>query len=160
MEMVRIARLALASALMLTAVTSSVWGADFSLAIGNPVAVTVPGRIVKKDIGLAVRAEGCADPAKAQITGTAEGIVSGARRSVPVRLVPATAVGAFAVSRDWPREGAWVVNLTGHCENATAAVIVPFGPNGFLRDSSKFFPRAATADEVESVLKTLMGGAK
>ena len=142
------------------ALASSAWSADFSLAIGNPVAVSLPDGIVKKDIGMAVRAENCADAAKAQITGTAEGMVNGERRSVPLRLVPAAAPGAFAVSRDWPQQGVWVVSLTGHCGSFTASAIIPIGPNGFLRESSKFFPRAATAAEVESVLKTLAGGAR
>lgn len=155
MEMVKTAFFAL-----VTAATSAAWGSDFSLAIGNPVAVALPDGVVKKDAGMAVRAENCADPAKVQITGTAEGFVNGARRSVPVRLVPATAPGAFAVSRDWPREGVWVVSLAARCGASTASAVVPFGPNGFLRDSSKFFPRAATAAEVETVLKTLSGGAQ
>ena len=139
---------------------SCAWGADFSLAIGNPVAVAVPGGVVKKDVGMAVRAENCGDPSKAQITGTAEGIVSGMRRSMPVRILPASTAGAFAVAHDWPTQGAWVVSLTGHCGSATASALVPIGPTGFLRESSKFFPRAATAAEVESVLKTMAGGAQ
>ena len=155
MEMVRATCFALALGM-----ASSVWGVDFSLAIGNPVAVAVPGGVVKKSVEMAVRAEGCADPAKAQITGTAEGIVSGVRQSVPLRLVPAAPAGAFAVSRDWPPQGVWVFSLTGHCGSSTASAIVPIGPNGFLRESSKFFPRAATAAEVEAVLKTLAGGEK
>jgi hypothetical protein len=155
MEMVKTTLFALA----LTA--SSAWGKDFSLTIGNPVAVALPDGVVKKkDAGMAVRVENCADVASAQVTATAEGIVNGARRSVPVRLVAATTPGAFAVSHDWPLEGAWVVHLTGHCGASTASAVVPFGPNGFLRESSKFFPRAATAAEVEAVLKTLSGGAQ
>ena len=153
MEMVKIACIALA-------LTSFARGADFSLTIGNPVAVTLPEGVVKKDVGMAVRAENCADPAKAQITGTAEGIVDGARRSVPLRIVRGATAGSFAVSHDWPSQGAWVVNLTGHCGNSTASAVVPFGPNGFLREGSKFFPRAATAAEVESILTTLAGGLK
>jgi hypothetical protein len=155
MEMVK-------TALLLVTAGLSAWGADFSLAIGNPVAVAVApqGNIVKKDVGMAVRAEGCTDPAKVQIAGTAEGIVDGARRSVPLRILPATTAGAFAVPHDWPQQGTWIVSLTGHCGNSTASAIVPMGPNGFLRQSSKFFPRAATAAEVESALTTLAGGAK
>jgi hypothetical protein len=145
----------------LALMASSAWGKDFSLTIGNPVAVALPDGVVKKkDAGMAVRVENCADVANAQVTATAEGIVNGARRSVPVRLVAAKTPGAFAVSHDWPMEGAWVVHLTGHCGASTASAVVPFGPNGFIRESSKFFPRAATAAEVEAVLKTLSGGAQ
>ncbi len=154
MEMVRLAAFALT-------LLSCAWGADFSLAIGNPVAVARPNGVVKKDIGFAVRGENCADIAKIQVTGTAEGVVDGARRSVPLRVVAGQAAGTFAISHDWPQEGMWVVNLTGHCGNATASAVVPIGPNGFfLRESSKFFPRAATAAEVELALKTLTGGGK
>ncbi len=149
-------------AFLLGILASCTWGADFSLAIGNPIAVGVlaQGNVVKKDVGMAVRAEGCADPAKVQIAGTAEGIVDGARRSVPLRILPATTAGAFAVPHDWPQAGTWVVNLTGHCGGSVASAVVPMGPNGFLRESSKFFPRAATAAEVELALKTLTGGGK
>jgi hypothetical protein len=154
MEMVKNTLFALALA------AASAYGKDFSLTIGNPVAVALPDGVKKKDAGMAVRVENCADVAKAQVTATAEGIVNGARRSVPVRLAAATTPGAFAVSHDWPWEGAWVVHLTGHCGASTASAVVPFGPNGFLRESSKFFPRAATAAEVEAVLKTLSGGAQ
>ena len=139
---------------------SCAWGADFSLAIGNPVAVARPNGVVKKDIGFAVRGENCADIAKIQVTGTAEGVVDGARRSVPLRVIAGETAGTFAISHDWPQQGAWVVNLTGHCGNFTSSAVVPMGPNGFLRESSKFFPRAATAAEVELALKTLTGGGK
>ncbi|MCU1337133.1 MAG: hypothetical protein JWO19_2714 [Bryobacterales bacterium] len=151
MEMVKATCFALALA-------SCAWAADFSLAIGNPVAVALPNGIVKKDIGLAVRAESCADPAKAQLSGTAEGIENGVRRSVPLRVVPAATPGAYAVLHDWPPQGVWVLNLTGHCGSSTASAIVAIGTNGlFIRESSKFFPRAATAAEVESVLTNLRG---
>jgi hypothetical protein len=140
---------------------SCAWGAEFSLTIGNAVAVTLPdGSVVKKDVGMAVRAENCADLSKVQVTGTAEGMVNGARRSIPVRVVPSATPGAFAVARDWPQQGSWVVSLTGHCGSATASAVVPINGFGFVRESSKFFPRAARAAEVESVLKTLAGGAQ
>jgi hypothetical protein len=153
MEMVRTVCLTLVLA-------ASAWGAEFSLAIGNPVAVALPEGVVKKDVGFGVRAENCADPAKAQITGSAEGMVDGSRRSIPVRVVAGATPGAFAVSRDWPQQGTWVVNLTAHCGGSTASAIVPIGPNGYVRETTKFFPRAATAAEVESGLKSLTGGAR
>jgi len=155
MEMVKTALVALAMA-----AGSSGYGTDFSLAIGNPSAVALPDGVFKKDAVLAVRGENCADLSKVQISGVAEGIVNGARQSIPLRLIPATTPGTFALSRDWPRGGTWVVSLTGHCGSSTASAVVPFGPNGFLRDSSKFFPRAATTAEIEAVLRTLHGGAQ
>jgi hypothetical protein len=60
-----------------------------------------------------------------------------------------------AVNKEWPAEGVWVVKLTGTCKSAKAGVVVPFGPKGFLRESSKFFSRAASEAEVEASLKAL-----
>jgi hypothetical protein len=66
--------------------------------------------------------------------------------------------GIYAVFQDWPSEGQWVVNLKGTCAAATAGAVVPIGPKGFIRDSSKFFPRPATGAEVEASLKALAEG--
>jgi hypothetical protein len=159
MEMVRLTLIAVAAALCAPA-------ADFSLAIGGSAAAIAPGdtgkAIIKKvdkfAAVMAVRAENCADPAKAQITGIAEGIVDGKRSSVPLHLTAGTVPGAYLVSREWP-QGVWVVSLTGVCDAAKAGAIVPFGEDGnYIRESAKFYPRAATGAEIEASLKTLAGG--
>jgi hypothetical protein len=152
----------------LLALAISLHAADFSLTIGNPSAAMSPGAttapLVKKEkmaAVLAVRAEGCADPATVVITGTAEGLVDGVRSSVPLMLVPGSAPGSYIVSQEWPPQGAWVVSLTGVCAKAKAGAIIPINPIGtFNRESSKFFPRAAKAAEIEASLKSLAGGAK
>jgi len=125
--------------------------ADFRLGIGSPVAANA-ARV--KSAALVVRPENCAEPDKTTITGVAEGIVNGARRSVQLHLT-ALPAGVHAISQEWPFEGIWVVNLTGSCLGATAGAIVPIGPRGFIRESSKFYPRPATAAEVEAVLKSM-----
>src|SRR5204862_1984046 len=89
MEMVKTTLFALAL------MASSAWSKDFSLTIGNPVAVAIPDGVKKKDAGMAVRVENCADVANAQVTATAEGIVNGARRAVPVRLAAGTTPREF-----------------------------------------------------------------
>ncbi|PYT11864.1 MAG: hypothetical protein DMG59_25210 [Acidobacteria bacterium] len=124
----------------------------FFLTIGNPVAGNAPQF---KSAVLVVRPDGCGEPAKAQITGTAEGIVAGARRSIPIKLMALPTPGVYAVYREWPAEGVWVVSLTGKYHDATTSAIVPIGAKGFLRESSKFFPRAATEAEIEGTLKAL-----
>ena len=113
---------------------------SFTFTIGSPVAA--PGAMTKNAL-FVFRTDGCADPAKAQVSGSAEGLVNGERRSVPLSLRPATQPGVYAVPRNWPPEGQWVVNLKGTCDGAAAGAIVPVGPNGFIRESSKFFPRPA-----------------
>jgi hypothetical protein len=146
----------------------TVQAADFSLGIGAPSAAIAPGAAgnvgIKKfdKVGsvMAVRAENCADLSKVEITGTAEGLVDGMRRSLALKLVTGTVLGAFIVSHEWPR-GTWVVSLTGTCGGAKASAIVPIGADGnYIRESSKFYPRAATGAEIEASLKTLAGGTK
>jgi len=125
-----------------------------TFAIGNPVA-SQDFRF--KNAAFALRTEGCAEPAKEQIVGTAEGMVKGARRSVVLKVMPATKPGVYAVEQNWPPEGEWVVTLRGTCGGESAGAIIPFGPKGFIRESSKFFPRAATEAEVDASLKALGG---
>ena len=156
--------------LILTALSVSAFGGDFMLAIGSPVAASLPAtqggketvRVSKvaKDALFAVRTEGCADPATAKIEATAEGVVNGVRQSAAVKLMPAAAPGAYVVSRDWPFEGVWVVNLSGVCAGAKAGALVPIGPGGFIRESSKFFPRFTTKAELEATLKSISGDPK
>ena len=88
-------------------------------------------------------------------------MVKGARKSVALKIATASKPGVYAVYQSWPAEGEWVVNLKGSCANAIAGALVPVGPKGFIRESSKFFPRPATDAEIEASLKALtQGGSK
>lgn len=126
----------------------------FTFTIGNPVASQ---DFQMKAVAFVFRTDGCADPAKAQIAATAEGLVKGARRSVVLKVVPGSKPNIYAVFQNWP-EGDWVVNLKGTCGTATAGAIVPIGPKGFIRESAKFFPRPATDAEISDSLKALSQG--
>jgi len=137
------------------ALTALALAAGFTFNIGSPVA-SQDFRF--KTAAFALRVEGCAEPAKAQIGGTAEGMVKGERRSVALRVMPASKPGVYAVDQNWPPEGDWVVNLHGTCAGESAGAIVPIGPKGFIRESSKFFPRPATSAEIEASLKALSHG--
>ena len=97
-------------------------------------------------------------PAASQIGGTAEGLVKGARRSMPLNIIAMSKPGVYAVYQSWPAEGDWVVTLKGTCATATAGAIVPIGPKGFLRESSKFLTRPATRPEVDAALHALSQG--
>jgi hypothetical protein len=129
----------------------------FTFTIGSPVASQ---GFQAKSVAFVFRTESCAEPAKSQIGATAEGLVKGARRSVALKVVAMSKPGVYGVFRTWPMEGNWVVNLKGTCANATAGAIIPIGPKGFIRESSKFFPRPATDAEIETSLTTLSGDLK
>jgi hypothetical protein len=138
---------------------SAVW----VLALGEGLTFTIGSAVASQDFqvkgaAFVFRLEGCAYPAKPQIGGTAEGLVKGARRSMPLKVVPTSKPGVYAVGQNWPAEGEWLVNLTGTCASASAGAIVPIGPTGFVRASSRFFPRPATGAEIDASLKALTQG--
>jgi hypothetical protein len=65
------------------------------------------------------------------VTGTAEGIVNGERRSVKLDFGETSRTGVFALKRMWPVEGAWTLVITanqGPGDGATA--VVELGPDG------------------------------
>jgi hypothetical protein len=126
--------------------------AGFTFNIGSPVASQ---DFASKSAAFVFRTEGCADPTKSRISGTAEGLVNGMRRSVALNLLETSRPGVYAVNQNWPREGGWVVVLKGTCGGANAGAVVPIGPNGFVRESAEFFPRPATNAEVEASLRAL-----
>jgi len=91
------------------------------------------------------------------LSGTAEGLVNGARRSIPLRFDSIARPNTFGVRRQWPAEGAWLlrislrettalVTLDAEGNVATARV-----PTVNTRDVP--LPRAVTAREVDSVLQ-------
>ncbi len=124
----------------------------FTFSIGSPVASQ---DYRSKTALFVLRTEGCADPAKAQINGIAEGLIKGMRQSVPLNLAKLSQPGVYGVSKTWNAEGVWVVRLSGTCGNANAGAIIPIGPGGFIRDSSRFLPHSPTNAEIEASLKAL-----
>jgi hypothetical protein len=127
---------------------------EFRLGIGPAIAGATKG--AKKGF-MAVRVEGCPDPSKASITGTAEGIVGGKRQTVPLNLL-ALSPGVYSVPQNWSQDGIWVLHFSGSYQNLKASALVPIGPSGFMRGPSRFFPRPATAAEIDSALRALAGG--
>ena len=75
---------------------------------------------------------------------------------MPLILTALPTPGVYAVFHEWPAEGVWVVSLTGSYLGATTSAIVPIGPKGFIRASSKFVPRLATETEIAASLRTLV----
>jgi len=51
-------------------------------------------------------------PEATPLTGTAEGLVDGERRSVSLTFRPTGQPGVFAVDQSWPETGAWVLAIS------------------------------------------------
>lgn len=145
------------AALLTTGAAPPAVAQDFALQVGPPVAGNAQPA---KSSLLVVRPGGCADPASAQISATAEGIVNGARRSVPLKLSALPTPGVHAVPKDWANGGVWIVNLVGRCAGKTAGAIVSVvGPNAeYRREAVKHLPQPATASEIDASLRALTAG--
>jgi hypothetical protein len=141
--------------ILTSAVAALAFGQTFTFTIGSPVAAQ-DGR--SKLAAFVFRTEGCADPTKASVDGTAEGLIQGARKSVALKLEPMSTPGVYAVFPIWGPDGDWVVRLHGTCAAASAGALIPIGPGGFNRASSKFFQRAPTVQELDAALQNLSQG--
>jgi len=58
------------------------------------------------------------------VTGTAEGVVSGTRRTIPLAFDTTSRRGTYALRKQWPTEGTWmlVINTGGRAQGVTALV--------------------------------------
>lgn len=128
---------------------------EFKFTIGGAVASQ---DFQMKSAAFVFRTEGCAEPAKAQIGASAEGLVKGTRRSVALKVMASAKPGVYAVYQMWPAEGDWVVSLKGECAGANAGAIVPIRQNSFVRESSKFLAHPATDSEIDAALKAFAQG--
>ena len=105
-------------------------------------------------------------PVGLPVSGTAEGLVNGQRRSVRLEFQPTSHAGVFALRKQWPSEGAWVLSLAvtqGEGEHNTAGALVTLDAEGRvarvdvpLRQVLGFevkTPRRVTSAEVEAALR-------
>ena len=117
-----------------------------------------------KGAALLIRTYGCHQPWDADVSATAEGVVNGKRQSIKLELTR-TSQGVYAVKKQWPSQGAWVVAITGQYNGITSSALVEMSPNGTVlitkenRVSSRIVQRKITTEEVESALKGLVSKA-
>ncbi|HVX66386.1 MAG TPA: hypothetical protein VHA11_07285 [Bryobacteraceae bacterium] len=140
-------------AAMLT-LAGQLFAGGFWLQLGNPEA-SGDGRA--KNAVLTVKAVGCHNPEAASVTATAIGGSNGERRSIPLRLERLSEPGLFALTRQWPATGRWVVQLVGrntvekNTEIFTYA-LVGDGPGGVDRSRAKFSAHAFQDADIDAML--------
>jgi len=128
---------------------SSVWAGGFGLEVRSPEA-SAEARAIKAV--LAVQAVGCHNPAAANVSATAIGMIQGERRTIPLKLTPLPEPGWFAVAQQWPSEGRWVISFIGKIEGLTTGTLVAAGPEGVDRGHRQMVMHEPTAAEVDSML--------
>ena len=96
------------------------------------------------------------------VTGSAEGIVSGARRSIPLAFDTTSRRGIYALRKQWPTEGTWmlVINTGGQAQGVTA--LVDIGSDGTAanvrvptrRSGGWDLPQQVTGRDIDSALQS------
>lgn len=91
------------------------------------------------------------------LNGTAEGVVNGKRRSVPLRFENTSRTDVYALRPQWPAEGRWVLRI--NLRSTTALVgLDPAGQVASVQVPTRVqangdrVPRAVTAREIDSLL--------
>jgi hypothetical protein len=98
----------------------------------------------------------------ADLSGSAEGMVRGVRRSIPLQFQATPMPNEYALHRQWPSGGAWVLRI--NLRTTTAIVSLDDGgavsaiqiPTQIAPDGSRI-PRAVSAKEVDSTLTAISG---
>ena len=131
------------------ALATQLFAGGFFLTLGNPDANP---EAKKANAVLVVRADGCHEPEKAQVTANAIGTVNGQRQSIPLKLTKLSAPGTYALTQQWPKEGKWVIELSGKDTDRLTYTLVAAGPEGVDRTHAKLAMKAFTKADVESML--------
>jgi len=97
------------------------------------------------------------------VSGSAEGIVSGSRRTIPLVFDTTTRRGSYALRKQWPTEGTWmlVINTGGRAQGVTALVdISSQGDVAAVRVPTRRssdgwdLPQQVTARDIDAALET------
>jgi len=102
------------------------------------------------------------------VSGTAEGIVDGARRTISLEFKGTTRPGVYALHKQWPAEGVWtlVIGVTqGEGEMNTVKAVVELGANGQVasvtvptrRQGECLVPAPVKMADVEAALRARAG---
>jgi len=115
------------------------------------------GQQVKAEAGadgksVVVRTYRCGTPSSFKVVGTAEGVVNGARKTIPLTIARASEEGVFTVERQWPAEGRWalVFSVEGSHAVSTIAELEPGAEIRVARQKASY--EKPTAADVHAVL--------
>jgi hypothetical protein len=96
------------------------------------------------------------------VTGAAEGIVNGERRSINLDFSETSRVGVFALKRMWPGEGTWTLVIkVSQAPDDAATAVVELGPDGevasvrvpTMRRGNWTIPAQVSMSEIDAALR-------
>jgi hypothetical protein len=138
---------------LLTAIYSlPLFGGGFYLTVHPPA----EGANVPSGAVLVARLSGCHQPEKGTVSARAEGIVNGKSQIIDLKLVALKTPGTFALEKQWPGEGKWVVTLVAKHPSiaAVTSTAVPVQGGKVEFASAKWeMGRVIAASEVMNMLQ-------
>ncbi len=138
------------AALAVTAMAAQLHAGGFWLTLGHPEASKEARAL---NAAVTVKTMGCEDPVKnATVSGNAIGIVDGKRRTIPLKLTPLREPGMFAVAKQWPDQGRWIVQFIGRSGSAVTTTLAPVGPEGVDRYAKKQMNGEASEAQISALL--------
>jgi hypothetical protein len=138
--------------LAVSLLSAPLFAGALALEVGNPAA---NAEAQAKHAVVLVRTTACHSPEKTEITATAEGLVSGVRRSIPLKVIALSTPGTFVVTREWPSDGTWAVKIVARnpeYKNYATGVLVPFAANSIDWASIQHYFHEPAELEVASLL--------
>lgn len=93
-----------------------------------------------REAAFVVRTYRHSQPEATTLTGTAEGVVDGERRSVPLTFQSTGRPGVFAVDQSWSETGAWVLAIS---TGERVHMLIEMGDGGGVTQTSYYGKPAA-----------------
>ena len=159
---------ALAAMLSVSALLSSSTYAHARHALAGPPWISIetpvnPYDATTRGAYLLVHAFHHGDPVAYPVSGTAEGIVNGQRKSITLTFTPTSRPGAYALRKQWGDTGVWtLVIAVKQAENDFAQALVEVGEDGAVSrvqvptrvgERNLPFPSVASAQEIDTALR-------
>lgn len=103
------------------------------------------------------------NPVAVPVTGTAEGLVNGERRTVSLKFTATSRAGAFALRKQWSDTGLWTLVIRVHqSETDVAQALVEIGADGEVSrvqvptrvgERNMKFPQQMPAQDIDAALR-------
>ena len=141
--------------------------APVSMSVAGPPWISIeypvnPYDATTRDAFLVVHAFHHGNPMAFPVSGTAEGLVNGQRRSIKLEFQKASRTGEFALRKQWPDQGTWTLVIgVAQGENDRVTALVDLANDGQVskinvpttREQGHVIPARVAMADVEAGLR-------
>jgi hypothetical protein len=138
-----------ASATLLAAATLPLLAGGLFVMLGNPDASP---EARSHNAVLTLKLAGCHEPEKASLSGSAISVIDGKRQTLPLKLIPLSEPGMYAVTHQWPEQGRWVLQFVATDHGRVTSTLVTAGPGGIDRQGAKMAMRQPAEEDIAALL--------